>query len=190
MRRLADFFLFNRTAVPSARIPLFQARRAQRIAGGVIAFLWIWMIGNNLYGAWTTWHQYGPARQKSALYGIWDIEDETQDGKPVAMVVTSAQTWREMIFDFPQYTEVERMGDSRGFGTSIDTRTATVTLTDRADKNWQARLHYTRPAFDRLTLEGTVGGHAAVLHLVRVDEKKLLLESRGFHWVQDYPFNR
>jgi len=26
--------------------------------------------------------------------------------------------------------------------------------------------------------------------LVLVDRSKLLLVSRGFHWVQDYPFNR
>jgi len=190
MRRLADFFLFNRTAAPSERAPLFKGQRARRIAGGVIAFLWIWMLGNNLYNVLDGWRQFGPGREKSALYGIWNIEDETLDGKPVPLLVTDAQTWRQMIFDFPQYTEVERMGDSRGFGTAIDAKTAMVTLTDRADKKWQARLHYTRPAFDRLTLEGTAGGHAATLHLVRVDEKKLLLESRGFHWVQDYPFNR
>jgi uncharacterized membrane protein YphA (DoxX/SURF4 family) len=190
MRRLADFFLFNRTAASSERAPLFHGRRARRIAGGAVAFLWIWMIGNNFYNAWDGWRQYGSGSEKSTLYGIWNIEAETLDGKPVPLLVTDTQTWRQMIFDFPQYTEVERMGDSRGYGTAIDPKAATVTLTDRADKNWQAHLHYMRPAFDRLTLEGTVGGHSATLHLVRVDEKKLLLESRGFHWVQDYPFNR
>jgi hypothetical protein len=28
------------------------------------------------------------------------------------------------------------------------------------------------------------------MQLRREDEKKFLLSSRGFHWVQEYPFNR
>ena len=41
-----------------------------------------------------------------------------------------------------------------------------------------------------LTLDGTLRDHKVALQLERFDEKKFLLESRGFHWVQDYPFNR
>jgi uncharacterized membrane protein YphA (DoxX/SURF4 family) len=190
LRRLANFFLLNRTAAPSAPAPLFESRRARRIAGAVIAFLWIWMIGNNLYGAWDNWHHYGPAAAKSPLYGIWKIQDTTTDGKPVPMLATDAQMWRTIVFEFPQYTEIECMDDSHGYGTALDTKAATITLTDRRDRNWQAHFAYSRPAFDRLTLDGTAAGHHETLHLARFDEKKFLLESRGFHWVQDYPFNR
>jgi hypothetical protein len=72
----------------------------------------------------------------------------------------------------------------------VDEKARTIILTDRRNKNWQARFAYTRPAFDRLTLDGTAAGHHETLHLARFDEKKFMLESRGFHWVQDYPFNR
>jgi len=190
MQRLANFFLLNRTAGPSERAPLFESQRARRIAGGVIAFLWIWMIGNNLYNTWDEWRQYGPGTGKSPLYGIWKIQDTAVDGKPVPMLATDAQTWRTIVFEFPQYTEIECMDDSHGYGSAVDEKAATITLTDRRDKNWQARFAYTRPAFDRLTLDGTVAGKHETLHLLRFDEKKFLLESRGFHWMQDYPFNR
>jgi uncharacterized membrane protein YphA (DoxX/SURF4 family) len=190
MRRLADFFFFNRTAAPSALTPLFEGQRARRIAGGIIAFLWIWMIGNNLYGAWDNWHQYGPAAAKSPLYGIWKIQDATVDGKPVPMLATDAQMWRTIVFEFPKYTEIECMDDSHGYSSAVDEKARTIILTDRRNKSWQARFAYTRPAFDRLTLDGTAAGHHETLHLARFDEKKFMLESRGFHWVQDYPFNR
>jgi hypothetical protein len=39
-------------------------------------------------------------------------------------------------------------------------------------------------------LEGDLDHHRARLELRRVDETKMLLPGRGFHWVQEYPFNR
>lgn len=188
--RIVNFFLLGRAAEAPQDPPLFTTARARKIAAGVVAFLWIWMLGNQAFGAWQGWHQYGPGRQKSALYGIWNIQEFTQDGKPQPLVVTDAGAWRSMIFDFPQYTEVELMDGSRGYNTRLDQRAGTLALTYRGDKSWQAQFQYTRPAFDRLTLQGTMAGHSATLHLQRVDEKKFLLESRGFHWVQDYPLNR
>ena len=82
------------------------------------------------------------------------------------------------------------MEDTRGYEAVIDEKARALTLTDRRDKNWQAKFSYARPAFDKLTLDGAVAGKKASLELQRLDEKKFLLESRGFHWVQDYPFNR
>jgi hypothetical protein len=100
MKRLANFFLLNRSAEPAARPSLFQSRRARRIADGVIAFLWLWMLGMGAYGIWDYWHQYGPGVAKSPLYGIWNIQSYALDGKPQLLVVTDAQAWRRIIFDF------------------------------------------------------------------------------------------
>jgi hypothetical protein len=190
MTRLANLFLLNRAAEPATRKPLFEGRRAQRIASGVIAFLWLWMLGCGAYGIWDAWHQYGGGASKSPLYGIWNIQSFTLDGTPQPLAVTDAQAWRRMIFDFPQYVQIEKMDDLRGYALNLDAKGGTLTLTDGRDKNWQAKFAFVRPAFDKLTLDGTVGGKKAVLQLARMDENEFVLKSRGFHWVQDYPFNR
>lgn len=190
LKRLANFFLLARPADAPAKPELFSSRRAQRIATGVVAFLWVWMLGNNAYSARADWHRFGPGMQKSPLYGIWNIQDESLEGKAQPLSVTDANAWRRIIFDFPQYAEVELMDGSRGYGVALDPGKRTVTLTGRGEKSANASFTFTRTAFDRLTLEGTIAGQKAVLHLQRMDEKKFLLESRGFHWVQDYPFNR
>jgi hypothetical protein len=41
-----------------------------------------------------------------------------------------------------------------------------------------------------LFFKGDFEGHSTVATLVRFDESKFLLRSRGFHWIQEYPFNR
>lgn len=135
LKRLANFFLLGRTAEAPHTEPLFAGRRAQRIATIVVAFLWIWIVANNAYGAREQWYEYGPGAQKSPLYGIWNIQDETFDGKAQPLVITDAQTWRQMIFDYPQYLTVEQMDGARGFSIALDPRTSSITLTSGRDKN-------------------------------------------------------
>jgi len=50
-------------------------------------------------------------------------------------------------------------------------------------------------SFDRLDpahlrLDGDLDGHSVRLGLTLVDQNSLLLLTRGFHWIQEYSFNR
>jgi hypothetical protein len=190
-KRLVSVFLLNRPAEAPQLTPLFATRRAQRIASGAITFLWVWMIACDSYGVWDGWRTYGPRAQKSSLYGIWNLEELTLDGKPHPLSVTEVQQWRRVIFDFPEDAQIQRMDDSRtGYNAAIDTRANTLTLNDRKNKDWKATFSFTRPSPNHLVLDGTMNGQKATLQLTRLDHTKFLLVTRGFHWIQDYPFNR
>jgi hypothetical protein len=39
-------------------------------------------------------------------------------------------------------------------------------------------------------LAGRLGSDSLVLRLRRIDENRFLLMNRGFHWIQEQPFNR
>ena len=41
-----------------------------------------------------------------------------------------------------------------------------------------------------MTLDGAMDGHKIRLELRRFDHTKMLLLTRGFNWIQEYPFNR
>ncbi len=90
----------------------------------------------------------------------------------------------------------ERMDDSTGgYGVAFNLNAQTIALTKRDDKKWKGSLHYqrSRPAgasAEQLVLEGSLDGHPMQMKLERVDRSKFTLVNRGFHWVQDYPFNR
>ena len=47
-------------------------------------------------------------------------------------------------------------------------------------------------AHPRITflLKGDLGGHPVDMQLELYDRNKFTLVSRGFHWVQEYPFHR
>ena len=61
--------------------------------------------------------------------------------------------------------------------------------TNASDRSWHANFTYARPATDELILDGTVNGHKQHIELRLMDYTKFPVTSRGFHWIQDYPFN-
>jgi hypothetical protein len=85
----------------------------------------------------------------------------------------------------------QRMDDSFArYGASINVNGKTVAVTKDDDKNWKASFTFQRPAPDQLILDGNMDSRKVHMQLQLIDRKKFLLVSRGFHWIQEYPFNR
>lgn len=191
INRLGDLFWFNRTVQPSTHFPLFATLRANRKALLAQIVFGLFLLAMNAYGSWSSWHQYGGGSPKSALYGIWNIEQLMVDGQSRPALMTDNERWRRAIFDVPTRMAFQKTDESLvRYGAAIDTKENTLKLTKNDDPNWKASFSYTRPAADRLVLDGEIDGHKERMELQLVDRSKLLLVSRGFHWIQEYPFNR
>jgi hypothetical protein len=190
-QRLADFFFRNRAAGPSTQPPLFHTRRANRMALAAQIIFGIWLLGMNAYSGWTSWHTYGGGRPKSPLYGIWNVDVLSIDGQVRSPLLIDYGRWRRAVFDFPNSMSFQRMDDSfAGYGASINTQDKTIALTKNSDKNWKANFTFQRLAQDRLILDGNMDSHKIHMQLQLVDRGKFMLVNRGFHWIQEYPFNR
>jgi hypothetical protein len=190
-RRLADFFFGNRTVAPSSQPKLFLTRRANRIALAAQIVFGVWLVGMNLWSGVSAWTKYGGGRPKSALYGIWNVEELSIDGQTRSPLVTDYGRWRRVVFDFPTAVALQRMDDSFAwYGASIDAKAGTIALTNGSDKKWKGNLTFQRPAADQLILDGGMGSQKVHMRLQLVDRSKFMLVSRGFHWVSEFPFNR
>ncbi len=77
-----------------------------------------------------------------------------------------------------------------GYLAKVDMNARTIVLSKASDKNWTAPFKFQRADTDHMTLTGSMDGHRIDLRLTRFDRSKLLLVSRGFYWVQEFPFNR
>jgi hypothetical protein len=190
-QRLADFFFRNRTVAPSAQPQFFPTRRANRFAIAAQIVFGIWMVGTAAYGGWGDWHTYGGGRPKSPLYGIWSVDELSIDGQIRSPLLTDYDRWHRAIFDFPEAVAFQRMDDSFSrYGASINVNDKTLALTKVSDKNWKANFTFQRLAQDQLMLDGNMDSHKIHMQLQLADRGKFLLVSRGFHWIQEYPFNR
>ena len=60
----------------------------------------------------------------------------------------------------------------------------------RRGQNPEANFTFQQPAQGQLVLDGAIDGHKIHMQLQLGDREKFLLVSGGFHWIQEYPFNR
>jgi hypothetical protein len=190
-QRLTDFFFHSRIVAPSTQPQLFKTQRANRIAVGAQIAFGLWMLGTAAYGGWDDWHTYGGGRQKSVLYGIWDVDELSIDGQIRSPLLTDYDRWRRAIFDFPEAMAFQRMDNSVAYYTvSINAKDNTLVFTKGSDKNFKGTFTFQRMNPDQLILDGDMGGHKTHMLMRLADRGKFMLVSRGFHWIQEYPFNR
>jgi hypothetical protein len=190
-RRMIDFFFTGRTTTPLPQYVLFRSRRANRIAVALQVAFGLYLIGMGIYSGIGAWSRFGGARPKSALYGIWNVDEMSVDGQPRSPLFTDKDRWRRVVFDFPTFTSFQRPDDTFvGYGSAINEKDHAIALTKPADQNWKATLTYSRPASDQLVLAGSMDGHQVEMKLKLQDRDKFTLVNRGFHWINEYPFQR
>ncbi len=156
------------------------------IAQTVVA---LFVIGTTGYGIWQTWKTSGPHASKPPLYGIWTVEKMTIDGVERAPLVTDYDRWRRVIVQRANAMIFWRMDDSNfTLTTALDQAAQSLAL--KRGEAAAGALAFQQPAPDQLILDGTVDGHALHMETRLFDHTQMLLLTRGFHWVQEFPFNR
>jgi hypothetical protein len=192
LRRLADLFFFNRRVEPAVDRPLFSRRWLRRAALGVQI---VFIVGvtafyfNQAYGGRKRYS--AEARRKAPLHGIWNVEELVTDGRARPPLVTDGERLRRVVFDYPGMLVIQSMSDARTrYMLKLDPVKKAIALTKRDDPKVTSALVYQQPAPDLLTLEGTLDGQKISAKLRRAETKDFLLVSRGFHWINEYPFNR
>ena len=184
MRRIMNFFILNRPAECVTVQPLFERARLQRGAVVLATLFLIAVVGTSLYQSYDQRRNF--LARRSPLYGVWDVEEFNQGQSTPA---ATAQRWRRLVFDSPgrvgvQTTDLER------FGLQLDEEKRTLTLRKRDDPSWNTVLTYQQVSPEVLTLAGTLNGSEITARLHRSGERKFLLTDRGFHWINEFPFNR
>jgi hypothetical protein len=191
LSRLAKLFLFNRPVEPADIRPLWRRRWLNRGAV-VLRTLWVLMlVSNTLQNADQGRRNFGDLAPQPPFYGIWNVEQFEVDGQPRPPLITDGPRWRRVVFDHPRTLAIQLMSDARPrFGLEIDSSRKSFTLKKREDPAWKAKLTYEEPAADLLAIQGTMDGRKIRARLRRVSQPDFILMNRGFHWINEYPFNR
>ncbi len=189
--RLTNLYFLNRPVGPSTQPRLFGTRRANAIAAVCQIVIGMWILGMNIHGSWEGWKTYGGGRTKSALYGIWNVDQLSIDGQIRSPLLNDYGRWRRVIFDFPTSVSFQRMDDTlASYSAAIDAAQNTLSLTKGSDKTWKANFKFQRPAPDQLIVDGDMDGRKVHMQLQLFDRNKFVLVNRGYHWIQEFPFNR
>ena len=191
LRRILNVLLFDRVAEPSTVPPLGRSLRARRILVAVQIVFGLVVVGEGVNGSLNARSQYGYMAPKSPLYGIWNVSYMSIDGVERAPRVDDYDRWRRITFDFPANVGFHRMDDTVArYSLKLDENAKSMALTVAADPKWTGSLSYDRPDPSHLSLKGDMGGKRVEMRLELLPRESFLLVTRGFNWVQEYPFNR
>jgi uncharacterized membrane protein YphA (DoxX/SURF4 family) len=189
--RLMNVLVLNRPA-PAADLGNLPLRyRWMRLAAVGVKCLF---IGSVLYFQITGgWRSYKQVRnpERPPLFGLYEVEAFAQNGRELPPLVTDANRWRKVMVQFPGFFTVKAMDDSqRSYTSEYGKGSDTLTLFVNGDKTKRNEFKYSRPDADHVALEGTLAGDVLSLKMRRIDTSRFLLLNRGFHWINEMPFNR
>ena len=181
--RFARFFLMNRTTDAPREPALFHSRRADRIAVVAQCLVIVFLLAGNAYGASQYWHLYGGGREKSRLYGIWNVRNLATSGAQPS----TYQNVRRLIFDSPASVSVQFRDDSLSQFLAKFPAPDELAVSNGAQNGL---FHFQRPSARALTLEGEMNHEHLRMDLEQQDLSKLELIRRRFHWITERPYNR
>jgi hypothetical protein len=94
-------------------------------------------------------------------------------------------------FQFPGNAQVRFMDERAEYwGAVCEVTSQTIRLTSWRLLPQTNMLTYARADHDHLSFAGQFGTNSVAIKLRRFDEWNLPRVKRGFHWIQEFPFNR
>jgi hypothetical protein len=189
--RLANLLVFNRRVEAVELSQLFRRKWPNRSALALQILFGLYLIGTSFYQNYQQSKVRGGFAPKPPLYGIWLVDEFSVDGQVRPPLLSDATRWQRVILQFPEVLTIQPMsGPNQMFTLGLDMEGRTLSLGKRNDAEWKALFSFEELEPELIRLEGEFDGHKTYARLVRFDESKYLLTSRGFHWIQEYPFNR
>lgn len=130
------------------------------------------------------------------LYGNWIVDDFVADGVAHPPLTTDAVRWeswsadgRSMrIWRMDGTFEGRQEADRGWYGLEVEPASHTMVITVDFHTKRTETWHYRQPAPDRLVIDAVHRGKT--LHVTMHLEPDGVLMTRGFHWVNEVPFNR
>jgi len=134
--------------------------------------------------------QYGDNAPKPPLYGIYNTVLVVRNNDTIPPLTTDTSRWKQIIVQSNNYARIKLMNDTlRNYNFKVDTALRKAIVFANWDTLNKINFNYITDA-DYLTFTGKFKNDSLFIKLKRFDEKNFRLMSRGFHWINEYPYNR
>ena len=129
------------------------------------------------------------------MAGIWNVVEIERDGRIVPPLATDSTRWKQVLVQNSEFGVAVVIKPMTGFADwrlmELNEAARRIKLIDPQKSEKPAiSLSYQEPARGMLVLSGEVNGQTVRVKLSQAPPEKLLLTNRGFHWINEIPFNR
>jgi uncharacterized membrane protein YphA (DoxX/SURF4 family) len=194
-RRLFQFFVSRRPVALREDVTPAGGWAARMLVGVQLVFgayiVFAMVIDNSRSAAAVVTERAWP------LAGVWTVGEFVLDGVALAPLISDPVRWQRLAVDTRQDAILQMMdGRTIACRTKFDETGRQIEIVAQDGPRfslrpplWIDHLTYTQAEPDTLVVEGLHGGTPMRVTLRR-ERKTYLLQTRGFHWINEFPFNR
>ena len=143
------------------------------------------------FNFYTTESHRGNNRKKPLLYGIWEASYFIKNGDTLQPLTTDDFRWRYLIVDLKDEATVKTMDDLKHqYKFITDSTSQKIMIHKKYSETEDYNFNYKNPNSEFLQLDGIIESDTLRIILFRKDHKKFNLNSRGFNWINERPYNR
>ncbi|MET0299118.1 MAG: hypothetical protein ABW036_05130 [Flavitalea sp.] len=189
--RLKNMFFLNEPAQAASLAMPRPARWKWILQLSLKIIFLVFAFFTTFYSSWTGRTDYGDQAPKPPLYGIYTISDFVIGKDTLLPLTTDTLRWKKLLISSDTYAAIQNMGDSLTWmKIKIDTTRKTVTLTNTKDSTLMYDLSYQLPDKEHLVFAGKFRGDTALINTEKFELSRFKLVSRGFNWVNEFPYNK
>ncbi len=131
---------------------------------------------------------FANAEENVPLYGLYEAKTFIYKGDTLPPLITDTFRWRYLMLEYKERATVKTMNDSlHYYKIRVGSITKGITMTDRRQE--KSYWHYSYTPDSLLVFKGVYDDSVEV-YLKKIPISSFRLKSRGFHWVNEYPYNR
>ncbi len=189
--RMYHFFIKNMDVLPH---PFYRVtlKRWQQLSLRVLKFLLIaWAFGSTIYGNWSYYAESGDEVFQQPFEGMYDVHYFIRNNDTLPPLTTDTIRWRKLYITNNGRASIQLMNDTlKRFTLDKYPEKKEWEFISRVDTNYRFTLHYQKPDSTTFLLSGFIGADSMYVQMRKLSPDNFLLMNRGFHWVNEYPFNR
>jgi hypothetical protein len=124
------------------------------------------------------------------LYGIYNAECKIVNADTIPLIYKDTNNWKQLIISSSGAARIRLLNDSlRRLTFRVDTSKNEIIYFPSKDSTTKFNFKYT---IDNglLSMYGKIKTDSVILKFTRFNEEKYLLNSRGFNWINETPYNR
>lgn len=191
-KRLLNLFLLNTATASREFIGYFKNPKLNK-AAFVVKIL---LVGFFLYSQFSSSRNrykslaaYQP--ENIPLYGIHEVTNFVKNNDTIPPLKTDTIRWDKVVIQSTRYSIFyDLKGDRKRYGLKLDTVAKTISFPPyKGNDPHGYEFNYTFKD-SILTLQGMHGKDSLWIELKQYDHSKFKLTNRGFHWINETPYNR
>ncbi|KAA3438426.1 hypothetical protein [Rufibacter hautae] len=192
LKRLFTFFFLN-NPVPAATLaaPDFQKKWMHQTHFWLKLSLLCYFGYSTIVMGYQQYKSYTTSITKAPLHGAFQVTTFILNGDTLPPLTTDTIRWKLFLVNNENSISARIMNDSvQRLKATVDTTQKSLSWYSPLDSTQTSSLRYYQTNSNLLTLRGHLNKDSVKIDLRKIDLRKLPLARRGFHWVNEVPYNR